>query len=51
MVPQDIPTQVRAALQFLASDTRCSDIERAAVRDFSDKASDATLLRLRALLR
>lgn len=46
--PITIPDQVRGALQFLASDTRCSERERAALREHG---TDPVLTRLRALLR
>ena len=46
-----IPDQVRGALQFLASDTRCSERERAALRELREHGTDPVLTRLRALLR
>lgn len=49
--PISIPDQVRGAIQFLASDTRCSERERGALRDLREHATDPVLARLRALLR
>ncbi len=49
--PITIPDQVRSALQFLASDTRCSERERAALRDLREHGTDPVLARLRGLLR
>lgn len=49
--PITIPDQVRGALQFLASDTRCSERERAALRDLGEHGTDPVLARLRGLLR
>jgi|GEM_PF-3329538 len=49
--PISTPDQIRGALQFLASDTRCSERERAALRDLREHCSDPVLTRLRALLR